>query len=259
MSMLVDDIVAAYRALLRIVRERPYIPLAVALLMAATDLLAERAGFMDGITLRHAAKAAVALFVLPKLLVMLAAYIGFVRLAGDTRLGIAAVLALSGRQLKWLGATFVLLLGLLGVMIGLKLAMLALVAALGLSNAVASVLAMLVYLVVELTLMARLLPAFAGVMIGDPAAGLGWSWARTRGRIVATVVLMLALIIPLQVLHGGLTIAAVAQQGGVRMALILLDGGAMALILAAIGCAHRQLYVRAAAARPDAGFALATN
>ena len=133
-----------------------------------------RMGVYDGARAPAGASAA---FLIAKLAILLVWALLALRLVDSPDRSIGSALRLDRRQLGWLAGT----LPALALLFGLRLALTRL-AGLALEARAALIAGLVLYLLIALTLLVRLLPAWVGVLLGDAAASLGWSWRATKGR-----------------------------------------------------------------------------
>jgi hypothetical protein len=233
---------AIWRAVARMAAHRPLLFLLVSLLLAGTDLMLWLMGVYDGGAAQAGAGARAA-FLAAKLLVLLVWALLTLRLAQAPDAPVGEALRLDRRQAGWIAGVLLLLPFLFGLRIALtRLAGLAIP-----DSRMALVAALILYLAVSLALLVRLLPAWIGVLLGDRAASLAWSWRATKGQVVRSVLLVIAAIAPAAALHIGLNLFWMANAPVLRAALLLADGAAMALLMAIAMAGYRALYLRAKA------------
>ena len=218
----------------------PALFLLASLALAATDLLLWRLGLYDGERPPGGPAAAV---LLAKVAILPLWALLALRLLDDPGKRPGEALRLDGRQFKWLAGTLLLL----PLLFGLRLALTRL-AGLVAAPPAALIAGMVLYLILSLILLVRLLPALIGVLIGDQVASLAWSWRATSGRALASVVFILAVLAPLVALHVGFNLGALRQAATARAVLLILDGAAMALLMASAMAGYRALYLKAKAA-----------
>jgi hypothetical protein len=223
-----------------LIARHPSLLLLVSLALTGTDLLLWGIGAYDGG--KTPAGASVA-FLIVKLAILLGWALLSLRLLDASDRSISSGLGLDRRQLRWLAATLVAL----PLLFGLRLA-LTMLAGLVLPPRAALVAGLIFYFVISLVLLLRLLPALIGVLLGDRAASVGWSWRATKGRTASAVALVLLALAPLLALHVGLNLLAMAQAAATRLTLLLADGAAMTLLMAVAMACYRALYLRAKAA-----------
>ena len=232
-------LLSIWRAAIALPARRPFLFLIVSLLLAGTDLMLWRMGVYDG---AKAPAGAVAAFLIAKLAILLSWALLALRLVDGPDRSIGAALRLDRRQLGWLAGT----LPALALLFGLRLALTRL-AGLALEPKPALIAGLVLYLLIALTLLVRLLPAWVGVLLGDDAASLGWSWRAMKGRVIGSVLLIILAIAPAAALHIGLNLFWLAQAPAVRAATLLIDGAVMALLVAIAMASYRALYLRAKA------------
>ncbi|HEV7659233.1 MAG TPA: hypothetical protein VGO55_05245 [Allosphingosinicella sp.] len=231
---------AIWRAVAGMAAHRPLLFFLVSLLLAGTNLMLWRMGAYDGGAAQAGAGARIA-FLAAKLVVLLVWALLALRLVQTPDAPAGEALRLDRRQAGWIAGVLLLLPFLFGLRIALtRLAGLAVP-----DPRMALIAALILYLAVSLALLVRLLPAWIGVLLGDRAASLAWSWRATKGYVVRSVLLVMAAIAPAAALHIGLNLFWMANAPLLRAALLLADGGAMALLMAIAMASYRALYLRA--------------
>jgi hypothetical protein len=220
---------------------RPLLFLLVSLLLAGTDLMLWRLGIYDGAS---PAGGDVATVLAIKLALLFLWALAALRMADAPERPVGDALRVDKRQALWLAGTLLALALLFGLRLALtKLATLALPA-----PRTALVVGLLLYLIVSLLLLVRALPGWAGALLGDREAALGWSWRATRGRVAGSTAIVLLAILPPLALHVGLNLFWLAELPSLRLALLLADGAVMALTVAIAMASYRCLWLRAKAA-----------
>jgi hypothetical protein len=232
--------IAIWRVALMATARRPLLFLLFSLLLAGTDLMLWRMGAYDGGAMQAGAGARAA-FLGGKLIVLLVWALLALRLAQAPDAPLGKALRLDRRQAGWIAGLLLLLPFLFGLRVALtRLAGLAIP-----DSRTALITALILYLAVSLALLVRLLPAWIGVLLGDRGASFGWSWRATKGKVIRSVLLVVAAITPAAALHIGLNLFWMANAPLLRAALLLADGGVMALLMAIAMASYRALYLRA--------------
>jgi hypothetical protein len=214
--------------------------LAVSLLLWGTDIMLWRMGVYAGVGMSAGGGSA---YLIVKVAILLVWALLVLRLMDAPGRSIGGALRLDRRQVGWLAGTLLVL----SLLFGLRLALTRL-AGLAFETGTALIAGLILYLPIALFLLVRLLPALIGALLGDRAASLGWSWRATAGRVLDAVLLVLLALAPLLVLHVGLNLLPMTQASASRVALLLIDGAAMALLIATAMASYRALYLRAKAA-----------
>jgi hypothetical protein len=223
-----------------LVARHPSLVLLVSLALAGTNLLFWRLGGYDGVRTTPGATAA---FLLAKVAILLAWALLALRLVDMPERSIGSALRLDRQQLGWLAGTLLALPPLYGLRVTLTK-----LAGLGLIPPAALAVGLILYLIISLILLVRLFPALIGVLLGDRAVSLGWSWRATAGRVLSAVGFVLLALAPLLALHAGLNLLSMTRAPALRATLLLADGAVMALLMATAMTGYRALYVRAKAA-----------
>lgn len=232
-------LLSIWRAAFALPARRPLLFLIVSLLLAGTDVMLWRMGVYDGAKASGGASAA---FLIAKLAILLVWALLALRLVDAPGRSIGAALRLDRRQLAWLVVTLLAL----PLLFGLRLALTRL-AGLALAPRATLIAGLVLYLVISLTLLVRLLPAWIGMLLEDQEASLGWAWRETRGKVTGSVLLVILAIAPVAALHIGLNLFWLAEAPAVRAMTLLVDGLVMALLVAIAVTSYRALYVRAKA------------
>jgi hypothetical protein len=231
---------AIWRAAAGLAARRPFLFLFASLLLAGTDLILWRMGVYDGGAARANAGAKAA-FLAGKLVVLLVWALLALRLAQAPVAPLREALRLDRRQAGWIAGMLLLL----PFLFALRVALTRLAALVIPDPDRALIAALILYLAVSLALLVRLLPAWIGVLLGDREASLAWSWRATQKRVAGSVLLVIAAIAPAAALHIGLNMFWMARAPFLRVAALLADGAAMALLMAIAMASYRALYLRA--------------
>ena len=235
---------SAWSAILR----RPLPFLAASLALSGTNVMLWRMGVYEGAARGETGGAALASFLLTKLIVLLAWGLAAMRLVDDPRLPAAKLLRIDRRQAAWLGGMLLMLPLLLTLRISIAKAVGALLAPFAPDPRAAAATALLLYLAASLGLLVRILPGWAGVMIGDREAGLAWSWRASRGQALRSIGLLFAALLPAGAVHFGNNLLWLSKLPALRAATLLADGAIMALYVAIAAAAYVSLHRRAKAA-----------
>ncbi len=222
-----------------IVRGRPVPFLVATALLIGTDMLQWRIGLFDGVPASQADKGLLAAFLVGKLVVSLGWVLAGLRLAHDV--ATPRLLALSKRQLLWIGGFFLLM----PVALVARTVLTQALMPLGLDPRATLLLGILAYLALFLYLQVRLMPAFVGVLLGDPDASLGWSWRATRGLALPFIVALILSAAPLFTLHFGNSLIWLPEAFAARVLVLAFDGAVMAALLLVSSSAYAGLYGRA--------------
>ena len=247
MTGIFGDVAAAWRTAAERIAVRPLPFLIAAALLTGTDLLLWKAGLMDGGRPTEASRPLLALFLVSKLLITLGWLLASIRLAADP--STPRLLALGRRQLLWIGTLLLLMPLALAARLVLQKAIGAALAPLAPDPRTVLLLGIAAYLAVFLYLQVRLLPALVAVLLGDPEAGLRWSWRGTEGRGLAFAAIILLAVLPLFALHFGISLGWLPEGEWARLTALALDGAVMAALLLVGSAAYVGFYGKVKKAR----------
>ena len=233
--------------------------LAASLALAGTNVMLWTMGVYDGASRAEIGGGALAAFLLVKVVILLGWALASIRLAHDPERAAGELLKIDRRQAGWIAGMLLLLPVMLGLRIVLTQAAGAVLGPLGADPKATLAAGLVLYLVLSLFVLVRILPGWAGVLIGDREAGLGWSWAATRGSVLRSIGLVLAAVVPMGAVHFGNNLLWVPDVPALRAATLLADGAIMALYVLVAASAYVTLYHRAKAkaAAPAPRMALA--
>jgi hypothetical protein len=246
MSGIFQTIGAAWGRAAQVVVARP-LPFAIAALMlAATDFLLWQIGAFDGVKAGDPDRGLLALFLVGKLLIILAWLLSSFRLAADP--ATPSLLRLSKRQGLWIMCLFLIMpLALAARMVLTKGAGLAL-APLAPDPRTISLLGIALYLMAFMYFQMRLFPGLVGVLLGDKEASLRWSWRAMKGRVLASVAVIIGTMLPLFAIHFGNSVYWLPEGATARAIVLLFDGAIMAFLMLSSSAAYVSIY-RGAKAR----------
>ena len=235
-------IVSIWAKSLEIMRARPGLFLIAAALLAATNFQMWAMGVLDGAKAADAGAAALVSYVLIKLVIITAYLIASLRLAGGAE---ARLLALSGRQLKWLAGLIVFMILALAFRAAVTKGAALLLMPLGAGKMTVLLSGLAVYLLSFMYVQMRLTPALIGVLLGDLNAGLRWSWAAMKGEGAKAIGAVIVVMAPLFAIHLGDNLIWVPEGGIARAALLLFDGFVMAAFIQTSTVAYATIYLKA--------------
>lgn len=221
--------------------------LAASLALAATNLMLWTMGVYDGLKREEIAGGALVAFLLVKLVLLFAWALASIRLAHDPERPAGTLLRISRRQAGWIGGMLLLVPAMLGLRVALTRAVGAVLEPFGADPKAALAVGAVLYLVLALIVLVQILPAWAGVLVGDREVGLGWSWRATRGSALRSLGLMLGALLPMGAVHFGNNLLWLSDVAAVRAVMLLADGAIMALYVMVAGAAYVTLYERAKA------------
>jgi hypothetical protein len=214
-------------------------------LLAGTDAMLWDMGVYDGAARAEVGTGALAGFLVAKLLVLLVWGLAALRLVDDPARSLGSALKIDRRQAGWIAGMLLLLPLLAALRMTLTRLAEAVLAPLGADPKAPIIVGAVLYLCVSLSLLARILPGWAGVLIGDRQAGLAWSWRASRGAVLRSVALLMLAIAPAAILHFGINLFWLSGNPLLRAVTLLADGAIIAFFVTIAAAGYATLYYRA--------------
>ena len=199
-------------------------------------------GVLDGVKATETGPAALASYILIKLALITAFLIVGLRIAGGAESGL---LKLSGRQVKWLIGLIGFMIVALALRFVLTKAMGSVLKPLGADPVTILLAGLACYLLIVFYVQMRLMPALIGVLLGDAAANLRWSWSAMKGHTIGAIATVVIVCAPFFALHLGNNIAWLPKNDIGRAAMLLFDGLVMAAFIQTSTAAYVLIYRKA--------------